>query len=153
MELYTTFAAYNSHVYRHHRVALGLEEKYSSTGVCSLEGDVQYSESVNEESATLEGDNPGTSDVITRITPHTELSLPSAEAAKFLLKLREGYGVSQVAMIDIMDTCNEMCMQVVTNFKLEVQDRLMQTSICTDIIDDVLNKPMYHPFEGVDTIY
>ena len=119
---------YNSHIYRYHRVALGLNKGVYDLVVCPEVGsdDSGPNVSVYEEDPIAEIDPPSSC---------ATLSLPSpTQAAKFLLQLREGYGVSQVAMISIIDSCNKMCMQAVSNAKLEIKDRLIQAGIHTDVI-------------------
>ena len=108
-KVYTAFAAYNSHIYRYHRVALGLNKGVYDLVVCPEVGSDDSGPNVsvyNEEDPIAEIDPPSSC---------ATLSLPSpTQAAKFLLQLREGYGVSQVAMISIIDSCNKMCMQMLS---------------------------------------
>ena len=77
-------------------------------------------------------------------------------AAKFLLHLREGRRVSQVALTDVIDFCNEMSTQAVNDVKQEVLVKCIQANvgICSiEGLEDVLSRKPLHPFEGVDTIY
>ena len=77
-------------------------------------------------------------------------------AAKFLLHLREGRRVSQVALTDMIDMCNVICTHIVNDLKQEIQEKCAQVNGNIDSIDglqDVLSRSPPHPFEGVDTIY
>lgn len=152
MEVFTAFAAYSSHIYRHHRAALGLVESVSTV--------TEVSSSIivltTSETGMTENGAPDNASTVTGVEDDS-IALPSetrsTRAAKYLLKLREGYKVSEVALIDIIGTCKEMCMEVDSDLKLAITERLTQANIGTDIIEDILNEPVPHPFEGVDTIF
>ncbi len=140
---YTAFAAYSSHIYRHHRVALGLDSGALNMVPCHETGssdDIFHSESSVLGNDDIDDDNANV----------VSLAPSPTQAAKFLLQLREGYRVSQVALLSIMHTCNEMCIQAGNGVKQEIKDRLAKANICTDVIDDIT---VPHPFEGVNTIY
>ena len=159
-EVFTAFAAYNSHVYRHHRVALGLETCPDSGNVISTAGP-----SANEVDipsfvdASLDDDEPASVHnelAPTHMVPLSGPSLQTTRAAKFLLHLREGRRVSQVALTDVMGTCNMMCMQAVNDLKQEVREKCAQANVDIGSIaglEDVLSKQPPHPFEGVNTTY
>lgn len=77
-------------------------------------------------------------------------------AAKFLLRLREGRRVSQVALADVMDTCNTMCTNIVDDLKQKIREKCAQENLDVGSIaglEDILSSPTPHLFEGVDTTY
>jgi hypothetical protein len=142
---YTAFAAYSSHIYRHHRVGLGLKRNVCSEVVpCHETGSDEAI--FNSEIPVLECNEECTDDN-GHVTSSPSLQ---TQAAKFLLQLRESYRVPQVALLNVIHTCNEMCTQTGNDIKQEIKDRLLKANICTDIIDDAT---VPHPFEGVNTIY
>lgn len=150
-EVYTAFAAFSSHVYRHHRVTLGLERDVSSgTVLCSSGVDVVEDSPImpDAENAILEVDEPRNGNICGQPDPPL-----LTQAAKFLLHLREGCRISEVAMTTVMEKCNQICTRVVNDVVLEIIDGLMQSNIDPHIIEDVLSNPVPNPFEGVDTIY
>lgn len=150
---YTAFAAYSSHIYRYHRVALGLHRGACEEMILNheAESDGDVFNSVDVEIPVFQNDNSDVckNDNSDECTEWASLSLPT-RAAKFLLQLREGYRVSQVALLNILHTCNEMCVQAGNGIKQEIKDRLIKANIDTNIIDDIV---VAHPFEKVNSIY
>lgn len=69
------------------------------------------------------------------------------KAAKFLLKLREGYKVFQVALLDIINTFSDMWAEA----HKCMQQRLIQAGVDPLIMENLPICQM--PFDGVDTIY
>ena len=177
-ETFRAFAAYNSHVYRRHRNALGLETVQESDGVTGLET-VQESDGVIASGSQVSVGERDTSSIInttfnnddhehdiTSVQETTPLqTVPMSEsgptsqitrAAKFLLYLREGRRVAQVALTDVIDFCNVMSTQAVNDVKQEVLVKCVQANvdICRiEYLEDVLSRKPLHPFKGVDTIY
>ena len=56
-------------------------------------------------------------------------SLQTINAAKFLLRLREGHRVSQVPLTDVMRSCREMCTYTVNCFKQEIREKCVQANL------------------------
>ena len=132
------FAAYSSHVYRHHRVALGLET-FSDGGntIPSRESSVGEVQPVDATSVThfhFDTDDDATSvhegsHEVAPVLRDSGPSLQTINAAKFLLRLREGHRVSQVALTDVMRSCHEMCTYMVNCFKQEIQEKCVQANL------------------------
>ena len=149
--VFKAFAAYSSHVYRHHRVALGLET-FSDSGntIPSWESSVGEVQPVDAISAThFDTDEDATSvhegrHEVAPVLRDSEPSLQTINAAKFLW-LREGHKVSQVALPDVMGSCHEMCTYMVNCFKQETGT--------IQGLEDVLTRQPPHLFEGVNTTY
>ena len=150
------FAAYNSHVYRHHRDALGLErfpDMIPSVAPCVGEADTATFDTTVSDAST------SGSTRVPEVVPVVPVSHsdpgpnPTTRAAKFLLHLREGRKVSEVALIDVIDTCNAMCMHVLNNFKQEIREKCTQANVDMEILEDILRREPPHLFEGVNTIY
>jgi len=166
-ETFRAFAAYNSHVYRHHRIALGLETVLDSSDVIPSAGPSTVCEA--DTFLPVNALNIGHGNDDDQDTAAREMALvptgpqsdsgPSSQttrAARFLLHLREGHRISQVALTDVMDTCNVMCTHIVNDLKQEVREKFVQANLDIDRIEgleDVLSRPPPHPFEGVNTTY
>lgn len=85
-EVYSAFAAFNSHVYRHHRVALGLKKPSSieTTFHCDVDDcSVNIGEPAAGDGAANYANEDGADSHLSKAAP---LALP-AEAARFLLHL------------------------------------------------------------------
>ncbi len=151
---FRAFTAFNTHVYRHHRVALGLETQTGLETQNSTELDGECS--INSESPTFESDaDPCASATrpICKLPIHIEEQ--AVAGAKVILHLREGRKVSQVAVNDVVQISNEMCTKAINHLKQEIRDTLLQAntdSVC-DSITDILDRPVPHLFEGVQSTY
>ena len=168
-EVFRAFAAFNSHVYRHHRPALGLDSdgmvmQHSETE-CSAnheelslaEPQVTEDEVATTSATTLDGDlrlASGTFTDVEHVTPGGSGSnWRCYTAAKFLLQLREGRQISQVAVSDVIDGSRTLCKQTGLELKQRVQLSLASAGIDVQDIPgmaDVFNQ-VPDPFEGVDT--
>ena len=125
-ETFGAFAAYNSHVYRCHRDALGLETFSDSENAIPSTGPIGEVDGPSTPSSIVAlGDNEHDTCANVHEMPPVPLSESgptslTTNAAKFLLHLQEGRRVSQVALTDVIDTCNALCTHVVNGFKQEV---------------------------------
>lgn len=161
--VFKAFSAYSSHVYRHHRVALGLE-MFSDSGntIPSGESSVGEVQPVDATSATNFGTDDDATSVhegrheVAPVLRDSGPSLQTINAAKFLLRLREGHSVSQVTLTDVMGSCHEMCTYMVNCFKQEICEICVQANLDTGTIqglENVLSRQPPHPFEAVNTTY
>ena len=162
-EVFRTFSAFNSHVYRHHRnrfgtgvddsVATAAEQRPAPSLVMPMEAFL----SDTEQHCALAGDSDdelGSSPVVEK--PDTNCQyLQAVTSAKFLLKLREGHQVSQVAIADVTTGCKTLCKQAVDMLKQGIETSLAKAGINIESIPgltDVLNCDP-DPFVCVDTNY
>lgn len=112
-EVFGAFAALNSHIYRHHRIALGLERP-PVVGSGNEAEAVDHADPVfvsdNEPPDFMNSLNNGCFTTVDALacSSSTTNTVPSIDvsAAKFLLHMREGRQVSQVAIADIIVGCN-----------------------------------------------
>ena len=159
--VFKAFTAYNSHIYRHHRVALGLDKHIEESNVQSstalqpstTANDLDIFDLVSDEAPTSSYADANVTLTDCRTTQQFDHTI---KAAKLLLHLREGRNISQAALIDVMENCHILCAQQVNNLKHEVRQKLIQANIDISSInglEDVLNEQPSHPFEGIDTIY
>lgn len=108
---------------------------------CTVDIDHELSDGGNEESTDSQTDGPEFA--------NKQESIRS-KAAKFLLRLREGHKVSQVALMEVISTFNEMWGQACKSLKDTIKERLTQAKVDPQIVEDI---PVSCPFDGVDTIY
>lgn len=159
---FVTFPAYNSHVYRCHRSALGLELKYDIHKDCpppntaaepsqhqhvSLVPDYDEDVHVHSQSASS-----GANDV----SQLFDEDMMSLEHAKFLLMLREEKQVSQIAITEIVRKCRSLCEQTFRSTADKVKRTLSKARIdVNDIagLNGVLDGSAPDYFHGIDTSY
>ena len=158
---FCTFSAFNSHIYRDHRVALGLDQRdteFQRLPEASAVADntVEFSENENMDSS------PG--QLLHRERELSPLSVSlgtginqeqqQKESAKFILKLREIRGISKVAVIDVVEGCQSLFQNTLARVKEGVKDKLSRFGINysdVDELDTAIDLP--DPFEALNTIY
>ena len=135
--MFRAFSAFNSHVYRHHRVAVGLEKLVT---VCddAQANDSSVVDTDLPELGCLETDSQNLicSEEHPAIDLHKVGGSPSTStlsqrghhAAVFLLNLREGHQVSQVAIRDVIGGCRRLYGQVFSDSSAHIQEILKKQS-------------------------
>jgi len=159
---FCTFSGFNTHIYRDHRVALGLDRREAESTEFLPEAVADISEFTENEDT-----DPGEflrQDLQERDIelPHVSASFESGrerqqqqkESAKFILKLREIRGISQVAVTDVVEGCQSLFQNTLVRVKEGVRDRLSHAGInYLDIeeLDSAIDLP--DPFEALNTIH
>ncbi len=142
-QTFRAFAAFNTHVYRHHRVALELETQNSTEldGECNINSTLESN--ANPPCASI-STCPTATDTPATDTPICKLPIKKKDeaGAKFILHLREGRRVSQVAVNEVVQTSNEMCTKAINHLKQEIRETLLQANSDTvcDRITDILDR-------------
>jgi len=136
-EVFGTFPGLNTHIYRHHRFALGLEPQsdgtVSSSSFAAVEpANCDFGGLESGPSTDLDLDC-GESSMAGR--PCSKSYPPGFSAAKFILHLREGRQVTQVALADIKEGCNKLCNEAVKELQTEVKAKLESAGIDCDSVD------------------
>lgn len=173
-EVFRAFAAFSSHVYRHHRSALGLDRSSDESGIQveTVDATVESECSISREATTTSdgaqlADNEAAAvldtvstdvegsihDFASRADSMTNLHLRTA--AKLLLQLKEGRQVSQAAVSDMIDGCKTLCKQTIDEFKEGVRLSLASAGIDIESVpgmSNVLSRDP-NPFQGIDTTY
>ena len=154
-EVFRTFSAFNSHIYRHHRVEIGITSSDGDTPELSqpVESDLMSESAINShtddpENAALDFDVPFSRGYDTALAPHTPSG--SIEAAKMLLQLREGHQVSQAALVDVISCCRYLCTQVLKSYRTDIVASL------GSYVEDTISKislESYDQFKDIDTNY
>ena len=170
-EVFRAFSAFNSHVYRHHPSVVGVgatEPQELTLLTCGSSNqapgpsfqeectsDMLGLESVTIDSAQDEDKDCSTCSAVQIADPCELAHLKTVTAAKFLLQLREGRPVSQVAISDVLAGCKSLCKQAADEIKEGVGTTLASAGIsCESIpgLTDVLdNDP--DPFQSIDSNY
>ena len=143
-EVFRAFSAFNSHIYRHHRDAIGVasQDSISSGSASPVHHGCDYeietaSPVLPSESATIVFACDKVSDV-------------RKKAAKFLLGLRDGRQISQAALTDIITGCKDLCQHTIVTIKGKMEDRLVETGVELTGFSDIFDAD-YNPFYGVHT--
>ena len=125
-EVFRTFSAFNSHIYRHHRADIGMECATCTTQSPDEDRPFNLSQDVDDggtDPNVLATDdcNVDGSVIVSR---HTTLRAATTDqtliAAKMLLDLREGHQVSQVALSEVVSGCRLLCNQALTLLKMDI---------------------------------
>ena len=148
-EVFRAFSAFSSHIYRHHRKAIGVAQPDSSPDrtespafpICSA-SDYEF-----ETEAAAECDFPAGNTTISKSGDSGDVK---DKAAKFLLGLREGRQISQAAITDVISGCKSLCQHTIMTIKGKVQDQLVEAGIELPGFSDIFDAD-YNPFCGVDT--
>ena len=162
-EVFTAFAAFNSHIYRHHRAAVGVARNEEDMG------GTDNVEAVGTYDSVLLDVDSGDEDVYSCATAAARSDYPSetdtqpqakkldkdTTAAKFLLGLREGHQVSQAAVADVICGCKELCHLATETIKERVQQCLIRGRINYEHIPGLLEvfEADSNPFQAVATKY
>ena len=159
-EVFRAFSAFNSHVYRHHRAAIGVDTEAELMTCGTADELAGPSLQLQEFAPRLEDDfnqidsasyKGGCIDQKEDSQQH----LQAVTSAKFLLQLREGRQISQVDISDVMNGCRTLCKQAVSRIKDGVKSSLASAGInCEDVpgLMDVLSDEP-DPFRCTDTNY
>ena len=115
-EVFRAFSAFNSHIYRHHRDAIGISQFRDDSTVDLSDRSAIPACSVTEyDSHTFAFEN-NTCSSATKSTTRP-IGIPPAdmkeEAARFLLLLREGWQKSQVVITDVVTGCKNLCQHAI----------------------------------------
>ena len=153
MQVFCSFGALNSHMYRHHRDALSLSEPGTSEPTSSLD---LVSESVQRIEVQDGGDYPASElDFDVSYLLDTDSFEQQKQSAGFLLKLREVRQLSQVATQDVIEGSLLMFNRTISRTKAVVKDALHRNGINyseVEGLDSALSSisPLY---ENLETIY
>ena len=159
-EVFQTFSAFNSHVYRRHRVALGLEEDSGEVECSSHEPGPSRALEVIGERELLNprdkddqqgGESSYSPDIFasgqfTSRSDHLDYLKSNAE---FFMTLSEGRMLSQVAVDDVIKGCRSICQQALSQVKQDVTRKLVDAQIdCSSITGlDVALSCVLGPFK------
>ena len=179
-EVFRTFSAFNSHIYRRHRSDMGIpgsELQLPRTSILSfspreslanetrlnptdstsslnmMEG-MDYEEQANQnENCSLHTTSvPNLNHFQPPGRSASEVSSTTVIAAKMLLQLREGHHVSQVALTEVISGCRLLCTQTLNKFKGDIATILQVNDLKQENLALTLSKT-YDPFESIDTNY
>lgn len=162
-EVFRAFTAFNSHVYRHHRVAVGLDPDVSGAldqePAPSMQVETPVGLDHESEGEPHDGNDAEDTDVTatgSRVEVETSPKhLQMVTSAKFLLQLREGRQLTQVAIADVTAGCKTLCKQAVDRINDGIEAALKNAGICCESVPglrDAMNSDP-DPFKGVDTNY
>ena len=133
-EVFGAFSGLNTHVYRHHRAALGLEHPLVGTT-----SSLAASDPANCDFDALDvGSEPNTdldwSESSVARQPCSKSYPPGFSAAKFILQLRDGQQVTQVALAEIKKGCNKLCSEALKELQKDIKAKLESAGIDCDSV-------------------
>lgn len=164
LEEFRTFSSFNSHTYRFHRIALGLEEPEQLPVPSTSVLDEEFHELTSEReydglTPVVEMDHGDVDDPSVELQPSASHQPTDRDFivtnAKHILKLTEGRLLSQVAVADVIQMCRDVSQQALTQVKRGVLHSLAMNGIqCSEIfgLDETISK-VADPFEGISTAY
>ena len=147
-EEFRSFSAYNSHVYRKHRIALGLERPAQesmdqSTGLLPDINDTPAEPETSEQQFSYIAE----SDLI---RPSLGPSAYTERNAEFLMALTEGKHLSQSAIDEVIRGCRNIHDQAVAQYKEEAERKLEEAGIHPSVISNI---EQCDPFENLESAY
>lgn len=148
-EVFRAFSAFNSHIYRHHREAIGIGsamEQQLASATSPLHSASEY-EAESVAAAACDCDPPTTPVSVEVVRKNIK-----EEAARFLLTLREGRQISQAAINDVVSGCKSLCQHTIVAMKGKVLDHVAEAGIELPGLHDIIDTK-YNPFDGIDTNY
>ena len=148
-EVFRAFSAFNSHIYRHHREAIGIgstTEQELESLTSPLHSASEY-EAESVAAAAACNRDPPTAAPVSVVGRNMK-----EEAARFLLTLREGRQISQAAIDDVISGCKSLCQHTIMAMKGKVLDHVAEAGIELPGLHDIIDTK-YNPFDGIDTNY
>ena len=172
-QAYRSFSAFNSHVYRVHRVELGLEKPAEAVvveptlAVLAASTPAHSCSRVVDDQNDIDGEQHVCVDIsVAQQSSQRNLSQPSCrcldsgvewvtQTAEFLLLLTEGRHLSQVAVEDVIKGCRRVCQQSLSLAKESVLSALSDAGVRSVDVPglDASFSTVPDPFEGIDTAY
>ena len=150
---FESFAALKSHLYRKHyiRPSTSSDEEDESHSVYNLQVDT---DALFQETSQ---DGLQTQDIQADVDRLLEVDQVQQKrsSALFLMKLKELYRLSQVAIDYVVSGCRELIKDTCQRLKAGVRQKLAETGVdanTTQAIDTVFDE-LYDPFTGLDTEY
>ena len=149
------FAAFGSHVYRHHRSDLGLEKSETLVGEHSLQNVVAEPCTAPHNESTSPAMEPEEQMEVVHTGGVPSDLQRQKDVATFLLNLSEGRQLSQRAISEVIDGCRKLCEQTVCSVKGEVALKLSECNFDPAAIECVMKAfcDISDPFHGIDTVY
>ena len=164
-EVFRTFSAFNSHIYRHHRVEIGIQNQSADNNL-TVDTDVVHGPSsdltVYQDGGAQSAEGGSGSDGQdthmdydfasgSNFTILQDPTVTNLAAAKMLLQLREGHQVSQVALTEVVSGCRLLCNQALIQLRADVTAALSSPE--EGVIAHLNLKEDYDPFKNIDTNY
>lgn len=155
-EGFWSFSAFNSHVYRRHRAALGvLTEHHGATDSTTSQG--ASIDLPNEDISDYEDSSEHSGELFLVDSPQPLLPADRRQRsnAEFLMMLSEGRYVSQQAICDVIAGCRKICQQIVCEVKEGVVSTLADAAIDISAIPGLMDTftTITDPFDGIDSQY
>ena len=149
-EVFRAFSAFNSHIYRHHREAIGIgsaTEQELERSTSPLHSASEYEAESVAAAAACNRDPPTACSTSERCRQKHE-----RRGCQILLTLREGRQISEAAIDDVISGCKSLCQHTIMAMKGKVLDHVAEAGIELPGLHDIIDTK-YNPFDGIDTNY
>ena len=161
---YTIFSSLKRYVYRHHREHV-LRQRPSSSAVDPITTDAVVNDDDTQVGVDQDGGDLDASLPLHRVADDgyiqheidqllgTDKLARKGSCAMFLLGLKEGRSLSQVALIDVITGCERVVKETVERLKAGVSHRLSSAGIDSSSVPDLedLYSQYERPFDGLTT--
>lgn len=157
-ERFRSFPAFSSHVYRHHRAELGLENFPESTEAQQSPQGTQSTVELDCRTVEVEDDEQEmeVDHGVDCVPSKTSKFQRQKATAQFLMGLSEGEQISQSAVSSVIDGCRNLCDRALSLAKDKVVAKLAESDVESRIVECVLegfSDATLDPFSGIDTAY
>ena len=152
----SSFAAFNTHIYRHHREVLNLSRTSAQVEIedSSDYTDVEPYPNDDQVLATFTNHDIQ-SDLQPSSSDHRNLD-HTLEPAKFLLLLSQQHYLSRSAVSDVIDGCRNHSKYVAECVSSLIAEKMRSRGIDSEIVGDICSltdKDIPQLFQGLDSTY
>lgn len=142
---FRSFSSFNSHIYRWHRAAIGLEHLTgeATTSQSPSHHNISTANSPKSRRLSEYEDDKGQHDESSPRRVEDAFALDTTYRqtnAEFIMKLSEGRQLSQVAVDDIIEGCREICKQMLCTVKVNVVRVLSDAGIAFPALKIICQK-------------
>ena len=147
---FTSFSAFNSHVYRWHRAAIGLEHETAEDTIVSCSSPSLTSD---QDISAADFDTYGAQDLDEENHQRAYDGASHRKTnAEFIMKHSEGRQLSQAALDDVIKGCRAICKQTLGTVKEIITVALSDIGIVDPGFTDMLST-IPDPFDGLESQY
>ena len=159
-EQFYSFSAFNTHVYRKHRRAMGLDKSEDCDEAHETCPQTNIIEAENDHAVTFDDgdseifDEEGCRDVDYEMAPTVQADCQKY-SAEFLLKLMEGRRLTNIAISNVIDGCRTLCSLGAEHIANTTKVGLLNSGIDSSIVEglDFTSGGFPDPFAGLGTSY
>ena len=154
---FRSFSAFNSHVYRWHRAAVGLEHEIAEDtfASCNSPSPASHQDIISAANLSMSDFDEYSDQDLDEKNVHQRAFDDASYRkinAEFIMKLSEGRQLSQAALDDVIKGCRAICEQTLGTVKEIVSVALSDIGIAVPGLTDML-ATIPDPFDGLESQY